>query len=269
MNPANQTNSLQMDDQKNPSHTANRKKVAVVTGGTRGIGAAISLDLARQGYNVLSLYGRARASADQLSAQAASEGLDIECLRGDLTHPDKFKAITDDIRSRTDRIDALVHCAATGVHRPALELTPKHMQWTMDLNVFAIHHLIQELIGLIPQGGRIIGITSSGGTRVIPYYAAVGTSKGALESLFRHYAFELAPKGIAVNLVCPGLVLTDAVDHFPEKDERVKRTTDATPTGRLTEPADVAHLVSFLCGPLAGQIIGQTICIDGGKTLIS
>ena len=90
-----------------------------------------------------------------------------------------------------------------------------------------------------------------------------------MESLFRHYAHEWAPQGIAVNLVCPGLVLTDAVEAFPDKETRTQKTIDVTPTGRLTTPDDVAKLVSFLCSPVAGQIIGQTITIDGGKTLIS
>ena len=115
----------------------------------------------------------------------------------------------------------------------------------------------------------MIGVTSSGGTRVIPYYAAVGSSKGAMESLFRHYAFEWAPRDIAVNCVCPGLVLTDAVEAFPDKESRSQRALESTPTGKLTIPEDVAQLVGFLCSPFASQIVGQTIVIDGGKTLLS
>jgi enoyl-[acyl-carrier protein] reductase III len=122
---------------------------------------------------------------------------------------------------------------------------------------------------MMNSGDRIVGITSSGGVRVVPYYAAVGSSKGALESLLRHYASELAPNGISVNMVCPGTVLTDAVDAFPDRDARIKKSIDATPSGRLTTPEEVADVVKFLCGPAAAQIIGQTIVIDGGKTLSS
>jgi len=244
-------------------------KTAIVTGGTRGIGQAISLELARKGYQVIALYGRNRAAADKLSDLAKAENLNIECLRGDLTHPEKFKALVDEIKSKITGLNVLVHCAASGVHKKAEELTVKHLNWTFDINVLSIHQLIQSFLPMIPQGGRIIAVTSSGGTRVIPYYAAVGASKGALESLFRHYAAELAPKGIAVNLVCPGLVLTDAVEAFPDKDVRLQRTTDATPSGQLTKPEDVAQLVLFLASPSASQIVGQTIVIDGGKTLSS
>ncbi len=246
-----------------------KAKTAIVTGGTRGIGRAVSLKLAQEGCKVIALYGRDRKSAEALEAEAKLQNLDLCCLRGDLTHPEKFSEIVEAIHQKTEFIDIIVHCAASGVHKEAMELSLKHLKWTYDINVFAIHQLIQALLPKIPSGGRIVGVTSSGGVRVIPYYAAVGSSKGALESLFRHYAYELAPKGISVNCVCPGLVLTDAVEAFPDKENRTRKSIDSTPTGALTTPEDVAHLVHFLCGPLAKQIVGQTIVIDGGKTLLS
>ncbi len=245
------------------------QKTAVITGGTRGIGRAVSLKLAREGAKVLSLYGRDSKSAGELEAIAKEEGLNLICIKGDLANDDKFASVVDAIKAQTHQIEFIVHCAASGVHRNALELSLKHLRWTFEINVFAIHHLLQNLVELMPRGSRVIGITSSGGTRVIPYYAAVGSSKGALEALFRHYAYELAPKGIAVNLVCPGLVLTEAVDAFPDRDARVEKAKAATPSGELVVPEDVAQTVAFLCEPQSSQIIGQTIIIDGGKTLLS
>jgi len=245
------------------------KKTAIVTGGTRGIGKAVSLRLAKKGFRVLALYVRDRKSADALQSESTAENLDIVCLRGDLTHPEKFETLLQEIQAQAPSVDIIVHCAASGVHKKALELTPKHLNWTFEINVFAIHNLIQRLIERMPSGGRIVGVTSSGGTRVIPYYAAVGSSKGALESLLRHYASELAPRGIAVNCVCPGLVMTDAVDAFPDREVRIQKTVSSTPSGKLTTPEDVAAVVSFLCEPEAGQIVGQTIVVDGGKTLSS
>ena len=248
----------------------NSEKVAIVTGGTRGIGRAISLRLARTGYKVISLYGRDREAASALMDQANTEGLKLECLRGDLTHPEKFKLLVDEIKSKVNRVDVIVHSAASGVHKKAMDLSLKHMTWTFDINVFAIHNFLQAMLDImVKPGAKVVAVTSSGGTRVIPYYSAVGSSKGALESLFRHYAFELAPQGINVNMVCPGLVLTDAVDAFPDRDSRTQKTIDATPSGRLTTPEDVADVVTFLISPLANQIIGQTIVVDGGKTLSS
>lgn len=244
-------------------------KTAVVTGGTRGIGRAISIRLAREGAKVFALYGRSRAAADELLGQAAAEGLNIECLRGDLTHEGQFAALVAEIREKAPTIDFLVHSAASGVHRAAHELSLKHLRWTFEVNVFSIHNLITSLIENIPSGGRVIGITSSGGVRVIPFYTAVGASKGALEAMFRHYAHEFAARGISVNCVCPGLVLTDAVEHFPDKEGRIDRAQASTPIGELTVPDDVASTVAFLCTPEARKIVGQTLVIDGGKTLLS
>lgn len=244
-------------------------KVAVVTGGTRGIGEAISLNLARSGAKVFALYARDRKSADQLIEIAKKENLSIECMRGNLTDSDLRDEIVKQIKEKTNKVDFIIHSAASGVHKEALDLSEKQLKWTFDINVFAIHNLIQSLREMISTGGRIIAITSSGGTRVIPFYTAVGASKGALESLFRHYASELAPAGIAVNCVCPGLVETDAVQAFPDKDSRVERTTKMTPTGKLTTPQDVAEVIHFLCTSSAAQIVGQTIVVDGGKTLSS
>lgn len=244
-------------------------KIGVVTGGTRGIGRAVSLKLARQGAKVFALYGRDSKSAAELDELANKENLSITCIKGDLCNDEKFQMVVDAIRGATSEVHFLVHCAASGVHRNALDLSLKHLRWTFEINVFAIHHLLQSLIDIMPRGSRVIGVTSSGGTRVIPYYAAVGSSKGALESLFRHYAYELAPKGVAVNLVCPGLVLTEAIDAFPDREARVEKAKGATPTGELVVPEDVAEVVSFLCEPQAAQIVGQTLVIDGGKTLLS
>ena len=242
-------------------------RVAVVTGGTRGIGRAVSLALARSGLIVYAVYVRNRESAAHLAEQAAREQLTIECLRADLTDPERVNACVAAITAVRPRIDVIVHSAASGVHRDVASLTPKHLQWTLDVNVLAIHTLVQALLPHIPSGGRIIGITSQGSSRVAPHYAAVGTSKGALDSLFRYYAQELAPRGIVVNLVCPGMVLTDAIDAFPDRDERIRATVSRTPTGRLTAADEVAGVVLFMCSDDASQIVGQTIVIDGGRTL--
>jgi len=246
-------------------------KTALVTGGTRGIGRAISLELARQGARVIAIYARDRKSAEafQASDDVKATGSEIECLRADLTDDELFKAAVASLKEIAPRLDIVVHSAASGVHKAAMDLSARHMKWTFDINLFAIHNLLRELSPQIPEGGRIIGITSSGGTRVLPHYAAVGASKGALESLFRHYAVELAPRGIAVNLVSPGMVLTDAVDAFPDSEARVQKSLGETPTGKLTSAAQVGGLVAFLCSEAAGQIVGQTIVMDGGRSVPS
>jgi enoyl-[acyl-carrier protein] reductase III len=244
-------------------------KTAIVTGGTRGIGRAVSLALAESGACVFALYARSRKNAEELEKESADKGLKITTIRGDLAHDDSYQAVIKQLHGVCEHIDVLVHSAASGVHRKAMELSEKQLKWTFEINFFAVHRLTRELIGKMGRGGRIIGITSPGGTRVIPNYAAVGSTKGAMEALFRHYAFELAPLGISVNLVCPGLVLTEAAKALPELDRLLNMTLEYTPSGKLTTPEDVAKTVKFLTGDAGEQITGQTIVIDGGKTLLA
>lgn len=239
----------------------------IITGGTRGIGKAIALTMAEAGAHVFALYARNRKGADALLEEAKKKELQITAVRGDLTDEAMFEGVVKEIREACPEIFAIVHCAASGVHREAMELSDKHMRWTFDINFFVAHKFIQALADKVQKGGRIIGLTSPGGVRTIPHYSAIGASKGALESLFRHYAVEFAPKGIAVNCVCPGMVMTDAAEAFPDLQKRLNKTLEATPSGRLTEPPEIAHLVHFLCQKQASQIVGQTIVLDGGKTL--
>lgn len=241
----------------------------VITGGTRGIGRAIACTLAQAGAHVYALYARNRKAADSLAEEAKKHEWKITPIRGDLTDDEAYAKTVAEIREKCDQIHIIVHSAASGVHRPVAELSDKHMRWTMDINYFVAHKFIMSLIDKVPSGGRIIGLTSPGGARTIPHYAAIGASKGALESLFRHYAVEFAKNGIAVNLVCPGMVMTDAAEAFPELQSRLDHTVSATPTGQLTQPEQVAHLVHFLCQKEASQIVGQTIVMDGGKGLSS
>lgn len=244
-------------------------KNVVITGGTRGIGKAISLAMAEAGAHVYALYARDRKSADALTDEAKRREMQITTIRGDLTDDESFTKVINEIQLACPKIDFLIHSAASGVHKAATALSDKHMRWTFDINFFVAHKLVTALVDRIPAGGRIVGLTSPGGVRTIPHYAAIGASKGAIESLFRHYAQELAPRGIAVNMVCPGMVMTDAAQAFPELEQRLNKTLEATPTGQLTTPEQVAGMVHFLCQKQAAQIVGQTIIMDGGKGLMS
>ena len=138
----------------------------------------------------------------------------------------------------------------------------------MDINAGALLSLAQHAVGLMgDRGGSIVAVSSLGAVRAIPNYAAVGASKAALESLVRHLAVELAPRGVRVNAISAGVVDTDALKHFPNREQLLAESARKTPAGRLTEPRDVADAVLFLSSSLASMMVGQTITVDGGYAI--
>ncbi len=246
-----------------------KKKVAIVTGGTRGIGKSISLKLAKEGFKVLALYARDRKSACDLVDNVGRD-LDILAFRADLTKQDHVDAFINEVKEQDYRINRIIHCAASGVHKPILETTGKHLRWTMEVNVFSFHELLIELLGNLADDCRLIGLTSIGSRQAIKSYGTVGVSKGALDSLFRHYANEFSDNQKSAILVSPGLIETDAVKAFPDPSGRVDIAKRCTPTRKLTSVNDIAELISFLCtNEAAIQFNGHTLNLDGGISVIT
>jgi enoyl-[acyl-carrier protein] reductase III len=163
-------------------------------------------------------------------------------------------------------LDVLVHNAATGVIRPALETEDRHWDWTLGANARALLSLTRAAAPAMPSGSSIVAISSLGSSRVLDNYSLVGTSKAALESLVRYLAVELGPRGIRVNAVSGGVVDTGALEHFPNR-EAMLRMGEQNAAGRLVTPEDVAAAVTFLCSPDAEMIRGQTVVVDGGWSL--
>ncbi len=236
----------------------------LVTGGTRGIGRAISLRLARAGASVVANYARNDETAEALRAQAHAEGLALEVLRADLTLPKGLVSIKERMEQAHGQTISLVHCAATGVHRPFDQLTLRHWDWTMALNVRAFFELVQSVLPLLRDGSAVVPVSSAGAVRAVPAYTTVGSSKAALESLARHMASELAPRGVRVNILSPGSVETDAWDAFPDKAERLAQAVQRSPLGRLVSLEEVALAAQFLCSPASRGMVGHTLVIDGG-----
>ena len=245
-----------------------QERTVLVTGGTRGIGRAISLELARGGATVVANYARNDAAAQSLAESAAAESLSIETLRGDLSSSKGMAAVQERLSTLTPGTLSIVHAAATGVHRPFESLTLRHWDFTLALNVRAFFELVQTLRASLGEGSAVVSISSAGAVRAVPAYAAVGSSKAALESLSRHLAVELAPKGVRVNIVSPGCVLTDAWDNFPDKERRMAEAVAHTPRGKLVTPEEVALLTRFLISPASQGIVGQTLVIDGGARIV-
>ena len=234
-----------------------------VSGGSRGIGRAIALRLARDGAKRVAIgYMRNDRAAEETAEALRAAGAEPVLVRGNITSD----RVLDDVAA-LGPLDLLVHNAATGVIRPALETEDKHWDWTLNANARALLQLARVAAPTMPAGSSIVAISSLGAQRVLENYVLVGTSKAALESLVRYLGVELAPRGIRVNAVSGGVVDTGALDHFPNREEML-RAGSANPVGRLVSPDDIAGAVAFLAGPDADMIRGQTIVVDGGFSLL-
>ena len=243
-------------------------KAILVTGGTRGIGQAISLRLARAGATVIANYLRHEETANELESIARGEGLAISTCRADLTQQRGLDQIDGMLQEQEIQLCGMVHCAATGIHRPIQELTDRHFEWTFNLNIRSFFTLTKRLMGRFTKGCSIVAVSSWGATRALPCYSLVGSSKGALEAFARHLAVELAPCGIRVNILRAGAVLTDAWTAMPNHEARIADTVDRTPIGRLITAEEVAFGVQFLCSDAAIGIVGHTLIIDGGTGIM-
>jgi enoyl-[acyl-carrier protein] reductase III len=233
-----------------------------VTGGSRGIGRAIALRLARDGASTVAIgYFRSDSAAEETAREIRALGAEPVLVRGNVTS----SRVAEQVEA-LGPLDVLVHNAATGVIRPALETEDKHWDWTLNANARALLGLVRVAAPAMPQGASVVALSSLGSVRVLPNYTLVGVSKAALEALVRYLAVELAPRGIRVNAVSAGVVETGALEHFPNREEMLASGA-GNPAGRLVMPDDVAGVVSFLCSPDAEMIRGQTVVIDGGWSL--
>jgi len=233
----------------------------LVTGGSRGIGRAIALRLARDGARRVAIgYLRNDAAAEATAEELRETGAEVTLVRGNVGS----ERVLDEVRA-LGALDVLVHNAATGVVRRALETEDRHWDWTLNANARALLALARVAAPRMAAGSSIVAISSLGAQRVLENYALIGTSKAALEALVRYLAVELAP-AVRVNAVSAGVVETRALEHFPNRDEML-RAGAANPAGRLVTPEDVAGAVAFLCSRDAEMVRGHVLVVDGGFSL--
>jgi enoyl-[acyl-carrier protein] reductase III len=234
----------------------------LVTGGSRGIGRAIALRFARDGATRVAIgYFRNDRAAEETAEELRAAGAEPVLVRGNITS----QRVLDEVAA-LGPLDALVHNAATGVVRPALETEDKHWDWTLNANARALLSLARVAAPQMRPGSAIVAISSLGAQRVLENYVLVGTSKAALEALVRYLAVELAPRGVRVNAVSGGVVETGALEHFPNREQMLAAGA-ANPVGRLVQPDDIAGAVAFLCSKDAEMVCGQTLIVDGGYSL--
>jgi len=247
-------------------------KTALITGSGRGIGKAIALHLASLGADIVVNFFRNRAPAEQTAAEIRALGRHAAVIKANVGDIEEIERLISQTTEIFTGLDILIHNAASGFNYPILQQKPKGWDWTLNINARAALFLAQKAAPLMQArgGGHIVNISSPGAQRVLPDYAVVGASKAALEALTRYLAVELAAMNILVNAVSPGVVLTEALQHFDAAQQTgiIESTIQRTPARRLPTPTDIAGVVAFLCSPQASMIRGQVIVVDGGYTLI-
>lgn len=244
-----------------------RGKIAFVTGGSRGIGRAISLELARRGANVAFNYFRNHRAARETEDAISDAGVQALRIRAHLGEPDAIAGAFREIDQAFGALHILVNNAASGVMRSPMDLEVKHWDWTLNINARAPWLCAREAANRMGPGGRIVNISSPGSTRAMSDYFAVGVSKAALEAVTRYLAIDFASRGIAVNTVSAGFVSTGALEAFQDTERVQALAKRPTPAGRPVTPEDVAKAVAWLCGEEAEMIRGQIVLVDGGETL--
>lgn len=246
----------------------NSKRILVV-GGTRGLGAAISTQLARQGACVFANYVRNEEAARQFLDAAHVAGLPVTTHRADVAARPGVESLFEALQGWLggQPLDAFVFCAATGIHRTVEQLTERHFDWTFALNVRAFLMVVNRLLPLFASPATIVPVSSLGAHRAVPTYALVGASKGALESLARHLAVEFGGRGLRVNILCPGTIQTDVWQVLPNANERLAAAAAKTCRQRLVTLEEVASVAAFLCSDASGGMTGATVVVDGGESL--
>ena len=238
--------------------------IAVITGGTRGIGRAVAERLARMGANKLYL---GYVQNDGAAAACAREiGIPVELVRANIGDDAGVEAFVGRVR---EDVDVFVHAAALGAFKPLMALKPN--QWDLTMNVCARSFALM-LRGLrdrlSARHGRVVAISSLGASKVLPGYGAIGAAKAALEAVVRYAAQELAPSGVRVNAIAVGLIDSPVMEILKEKGLDLELARRLTPMGRLGRAEDIAAVVEFLVGDLAEWVCGQTLVVDGGLSLV-
>lgn len=243
-------------------------KTALITGGARGIGKASALKLAGMGCDIAIVYYNSSEEAEALVKTIEAMGRKAVAFQANVADHQSIKDLFTEFKKHFNQLNILISNAASGVLKPALKMTTKHWRWCMETNALALNHLVTEGLPLMPRDSRVIALSSLGALRAIPQYAFIGASKAALEALVRSLSLELAEYGITANTVSAGVVDTDALKHFPNREQLLAEYEARALSDKPLVPEDVADAVSLLCRPEARMITGHTLFVDAGYSIV-
>jgi NAD(P)-dependent dehydrogenase (short-subunit alcohol dehydrogenase family) len=249
---------------------------ALVTGGSRGIGRGIALNLAEQGVHIAINYLKDEASARRTLEQIRARGADGFIAQADVSDPAQIERLFDQVKSEFGSLDILVANARPEVaafYQPAMSIGLEQWDAAMNSQARAFLLSVREAEKLMPDNGRVIAITYAPGGRYGSWqsWVGMGAAKSALETLARYFAVALAPRGITVNIISPGWIEDSVLNSLPEPVVEMIRDhhkSGWTPMRRLGTPADIGNAVSLLCSKEAAWITGQLLAVDGGMSLM-
>ena len=246
-------------------------KIALITGASRGIGRQLAISLAARGVTPIINYRRNDDAAHETLSQIERLGASPLAIRADLESLEETEAMFDQVQERFGRLDFYVSNASASNFRPIMELKPHHLERTFNLNVRAFVIGSQRATRLMDKGGRIVLISSYGSLRAFPTYANLGSAKAAAEIWARYMAVELAPLGINVNAVIPGIVRSDSSAFFYDTGRvpSIETVLPKIPKRRLGSVQEVADCVVFLLAPASEYVTGTALVVDGGLTAIA
>ena len=251
-------------------------RVAVITGGARGIGRAIAVRLAREGAHCAITYRRSADRAAAVVEEVGREGVKSLALRLELEEPGQVAFAFEQISDAFGRVDILVANAAATSFRPLADQKEHNVRRTFAISVDSFTASVQAALPLMRgRAGRIVAISGMDSFQAMPGHGLLGGAKAAVESLVRSFALELGPEGITVNGVNPGMIATDSSRLYLERglgldyEAAMLALADSTPVRRIGTVEDVADCVAWIVSDRAGFLTGQTIVLDGGLTIVS
>ena len=253
---------------RNTSHSKSLdNKVALIVGGSRGIGRAVAISLANEGADIVISYLRNEVAAKETASRIRKIGRRVMLYRMDLGRCKEIGGMFGEIRKEYGRLDILIYSAALGIFKPLLSLSPLQLGRVLDINAIGFVQCTKQASELMRDGGSVVAISSLGSQRYFYRYGALGLAKSCIESAVRYLAVELAPQKICVNCVSGGPVDTESIQLLPLYKKRRAECIRLTPAGRIAVPKDIAQVVLFLCKETSSWIRGQTIVADGGLSL--